>query len=200
MTQFTQKSVCTHQMNVCVCVGVFGSEVQQLFFAEQLFHFACNACLLLVSWLTGEHIAGRCAYICLGAASVCSRINEWNVQMKLMWVQFNICTHFLCMCGNKSRQTHIQTVLNLKLKAEQVSSTRYMFIVWGVLYGSRKVCYKYISVLFLNETSLHKHGYLWETHVVFQLFRRTSVGVLIRIWVEGELLISSFRFLGAGAE
>lgn len=65
-----------------------------------------------------------------------------------------------------------------------------MFIVEGVLYGSRKVCYKYnISVLFLNETSLLKHGYCWETHV--QLFRRTSVGVL--------LLISSFRFLGAGA-
>lgn len=78
---------CEHAYE-CLCVGVFGSEVRQLFFffffAEQLMHFACNACLLPVSWRTGEHIAGRCAYICICMflfIFAIGKINKLNVQM-----------------------------------------------------------------------------------------------------------------------
>lgn len=75
---------CEHAYE-CLCVGVFGSEVRQLFFfAEQLMHFACNACLLPVSRLTGEHIAGRCAYICICMflfIFAIGKINKLNVQM-----------------------------------------------------------------------------------------------------------------------
>lgn len=48
---FTQKKCAQTFIRMTVCVGVFGSEMQQLFFfflTEQLMYFACNSCLFVI--------------------------------------------------------------------------------------------------------------------------------------------------------
>lgn len=51
---FTQKKCAQTFIRMTVCVGVFGSEMQQLFFVfcffltEQLMYFACNSCLFVI--------------------------------------------------------------------------------------------------------------------------------------------------------
>lgn len=53
---FTQKKCAQTFIRMTVCVGVFGSEMQQLgcffflsfFLTEQLMYFACNSCLFVI--------------------------------------------------------------------------------------------------------------------------------------------------------
>lgn len=122
---------------VCTCIwmSMCGSAWQWgtagfFFCFFVFFHWAINSfCMLCMSVpidLTGEHITGRCAYICICKFSGNQDINKLNVQMQSRWTQSNVWAcgpNCLCMRVRGKKTASAPASLNLKQKAEQLSGT-----------------------------------------------------------------------------